>query len=310
MGNDRKRKMKTPSFVVLHPTVARALRRHDPIVALETAVVTHGLPYPENIDLAVAVEKEVSSLGATPATIGVLDGKVHIGLSLGELLELAQAPGRKKVTSQNYAHVLTSRAWGGTTVAGTLVACQAAGIRIFSTGGIGGVHRGNSHDISADLIELSRCPVIVVCSGAKAILDLPATLEALETLGVPVVGFRTKEFPAFYSRDSGLAINTCVDDPCEIVDMALVHWQLGSGSALLVANPPSASNSLPFSMVNDAVKQALAMAEEQKVYGSDVTPFLLSKVSELTHGESLQVNLGLLNNNANLAARIACALAS
>ncbi len=297
------------SFFVIDPLVKTALKNNHPVVALETAVVTHGLPYPENIHLAAAVESEITGAGATPATIGILEGKVHIGLHQEQLLELARDQDRQKITSQNFAITLNKKQSGGTTVAGTLIAARITGIKVFSTGGIGGVHRGNNHDISADLIELYKSPIIVVCSGAKAILDLPATLEILETLGIPILGYQTHEFPAFYSRESGFKVNTSISDVEEIVKISTQHWQLGSNSAIIVANPPPKGFNLPFKEVDRVIQTALREAEEQAIRGPDTTPFLLKRVAEITRGESMKVNLALLTDNARLAARIACALA-
>ena len=280
-----------------------------PVVALESAVITHGLPRPQNYTLANNLENEVRANNAIPATIAIMDGKIRIGLDQASLERLANDLDAHKVSKRDFAAVLASGASGGTTVAGTLVAARSVGIRVFATGGIGGVHRKAPFDVSADLPELSRSPLVVVCAGAKAILDLPATLEYLETMGVLVIGYRTDEFPAFYSRESGLAVNASADSPSEVANIARVHWELGLESALLVVVPPPAEVALPRSEVEKVIGIALAEAQANNIHGPAVTPFLLGKVSELTGGASLQANLALLRNNAVLAAQIANQLA-
>jgi len=278
------------------------------VVALESTVITHGLPYPQNLALAKDMEMEVRQRGAVPATIAVLEGVVRVGLELESLERLGRGGEVHKISSRDFG-VAVARGWsGGTTVAGTLLAAHTAGIRVFATGGIGGVHRGGNYDVSADLPQLARTPLIVVCAGAKAILDLPATLEYLETFAVPVVGYQTEEFPAFYSRNSGLKVGVRVDSPREAAAMGEAHWSLGLCSALLVANPPQVGHDLPNEAVDGAIQTALAEAELRGIRGQDVTPFLLARVSELTSGASLEANLALLRNNARLAADIALAL--
>ena len=305
--------MPFPSFVHLSREIARALVVDAPVVALESTVITHGLPYPENLQLAQNMERTVREQNATPATIALLDGKVYIGLNTAQLEQLAQGKEVRKVSVRDFAPAVVQKAMGGTTVAGTLAAAHTAGLRVFATGGIGGVHRageGSNHptDISTDLIQLARTPLVVVCAGAKAILDLPATLEMLETLGVPVLGYQTDEFPAFYSRGSGLAVSTRVDTPLEIAEIARAHWQMGFNSAVLVTNPPPEEAALSPDHVDGAIQQALQEAQAQGLRGQGVTPFLLKRVSELTGGVSLRANLALLLNNARLAAQIACVL--
>jgi pseudouridine-5'-phosphate glycosidase len=279
------------------------------MVALETTVVTHGLPYPENIQLASRMEADVRRQGAVPATIGVLEGRILVGMDLSQLEALVQAQPLRKISRRDFGAAIARKENGGTTVAGTLVAAHAAGIQVFATGGIGGVHRDAPFDISADLPELSQRPVVVVCAGAKAILDLPATLETLETLGVPVVGYQTDTFPAFYSRDSGLPLTMRAETPAQVAQLAQAHWNLGISSAVLVVVPPPQQVAMPPHQVNQAIDQALAEAAQQGVRGQAVTPFLLSRVSELTGKASLKANLGLLQNNAQVAAQIAVALA-
>lgn len=291
----------------LAPDVGRALTSGGPIVALETTVVTHGLPYPENIKLARDMEIQVRKNKATPATIGVLEGNIYIGMDQAQLEELAAAKPLRKISRRDFAPAIARKENGGTTVAGTLIAAHTAGIRVFATGGIGGVHRDSHFDISTDLQELSRTPVIVVCAGAKSILDLPATLEMLETLGVPVVGYQTGEFPAFYARTSGLPVSVRVDTPEEVVEIAKAHWNLGLNSAILVVVPPPTDVALSEPEMQTAVNQALREAQTQGIRGQQVTPFLLSRVSELTGKASLRANLALLINNAQVGAQIAVA---
>ena len=298
---------KLPSVYCLAQDVARARATKAPIVALETTVVTHGLPTPENLNLARDMEEQVRANKATPATIGVLDGRIHIGMSREQLEQLATANPLHKISRRDFATAIARKESGGTTVAGTLIAAHAAGIRVFATGGIGGVHRDAPFDVSTDLQELSRTPVIVVCAGAKSILDLPATLEVLETLGVPVVGYQTDEFPAFYARTSGLPVSVRADNPKEVATIAKAHWNLGLNSAILVVAPPPADAALSEPEMEAAVEQALAEAKTQNIRGQAVTPFLLGRVSELTGKASLKANLALLLNNAQIAAQIATA---
>jgi pseudouridine-5'-phosphate glycosidase len=306
--------MPIPHFYHLSREVARALAASAPLVALESTVITHGLPFPENFQLALNMERTVREHGATPATVALLDGKVFVGLDPSQIERLAQEPDVRKISVRDFAPAITQRASGGTTVAGTLAAARITGLRVFATGGIGGVHRqapgttGSSHDISTDLTQLAQTPLVVVCAGAKAILDLPATVEMLETFGVPVVGYQTSEYPAFYSRSSGLPVSARAETPQEIAEIASSHWQMGFASAVLVVNPPPEADALAPEAVNGAIQQALAEAQVRGIHGQDVTPFLLKRVSELTDGESLHANLALLLNNARLAAQIACAL--
>lgn len=285
--------------------VARALRDGAPIVALESTVITHGLPHPQNLQLARDMETQVRKYGATPATIALLDGTIRLGLTDEELIRLSESSAALKVSHRDFATAILKKMNGGTTVAGTMHAAQAAGIRIFATGGIGGVHKESPFDISTDLRALASTPMIVVCAGAKAILDLPATLEYLETMGVPVAGYQTDEFPAFYSRESGLKASVRLDSPAEIAQFARTHWELGLHGAVLVANPAPESESIPKSEMEPAIAKASAEAMQQGIHGQALTPFLLSRINELTGGRSLQANLALLLNNAKLAAQIA-----
>jgi pseudouridylate synthase len=288
--------------------VKRAMSVPLPIVALESTVLTHGLPRPQNLQLARDMEQAVRENGATPATVAFLDGFLHVGLTEPELERLADEKEPYKVGPRDFATVMVEEASGGTTVAGTMLACKHASLKVFATGGIGGVHREAPFDISADLQALASIPMIVVCAGAKAILDLPATLEYLETMSVPVVGYEVDEFPAFYSRDSGLDVSEKLDTPQEIVDFARAHWSTGMQSAVLVTNPVPAGDAIPKSVMEPHIKRAVQEAHDKGIHGQDVTPFLLKRISELTEGISMQANLSLLLNNARLAAQIATAL--
>jgi len=297
-----------PSSFVVSAPVARAFRLGQPLVALETAALTHGLPRPDNLHLAQSLEKIIYEQGAVPATIGLIAGKVHVGLSAEQLAYLADVEGARKISRRDFGAALARGENGGTTVAGTLIAARLAGIRVFATGGIGGVHRNAPFDVSADLPELGRSPLVVVCAGAKAVLDLPATVEVLETYGVPLIGFQTAEFPAFYSRSSGLPVTAQADSPAEVARIARAHWAMGLDSALLVVQPPPAGSALPDQEVEALINRALAEAEANKISGPAVTPFLLDHVSRYSGGASLRANLALLENNACLAAQIAAAL--
>ena len=301
-------------FLVVREDVAAAIVAGQPVVALESTVIAHGLPRPLNLQTAAAMESAVREAGATPATIGVLHGKLVVGLSPEQIAFLSESKSVAKVSRADLAAVLASGMPGATTVAATMIAAELAGIRIFATGGIGGVHRGaeNSMDISADLTELSRTPVAVVCAGAKAILDLPRTLEMLETLGVPVVGYGTKEFPAFYSRESGLELVHRVDTPEEAAKIMKVQFGSKKSRAndetrtgLLFANPAPREKALPRDEMDAFIAAALRAAEMAGVRGKSVTPFLLQEVARLSGGKTLKANVALLIANAALAGQIA-----
>jgi pseudouridine-5'-phosphate glycosidase len=302
--------MSIEHILVKSSDVKRAMKISLPIVALESTVLTHGLPRPQNLQLAHDMERAVREQGATPATIGFLDGCLHIGLNESELDRLANEKEAYKVGPRDFATVITHQAPGGTTVAGTMLACKQVNIKVFATGGIGGVHRESSFDISADLQALGSIPMIVVCAGAKAILDLPATLEYLETMSVPVIGYGTDEFPAFYSRESGLNVSLKLNTPQELVEFATTHWSTGMQSAVLVTNPIPQTEALPRSEIDRHIAQASRETKEKNIHGQELTPFLPKRISELTRGESLRANLSLLLNNARLAAQIAKALRS
>jgi pseudouridine-5'-phosphate glycosidase len=288
--------------------VREALDQGQPVVGLETAVVTHGLPFPTNVEIAQAMEQEIRDQGAVPATVAVLGGKLQVGVGREDILLLAQDRQVSKLSRRDISRAVLQKRNGGTTVAGTLAALKKVGIKVFATGGIGGVHRGAGLDVSADLPALGDSPVLVVCSGAKAILDLPGTLELLETLSVPVVGYQTEEFPAFYSRSSGLPVSVQVEDTDAAADLARAHWDLGLESAVLLVVPPPIKDALPEWQMKEAVNQALVEAENRSISGQAVTPFLLSRVSELTEKSSLKANIGLLLNNARVAAQAALSL--
>ncbi len=295
--------------------VSRALKERRPVVALESTVIAHGLPHPLNLETALACEEAIRQNGATPATIGIVDGVPTIGLSLDEIAVFASshAPDRhrvEKVGLNNLAAVITKRAWGATTVASSLKLAHAAGIRVFSTGGIGGVHREATatFDISADLTALGGIPMICVCAGAKAILDLEKTVERLETLGVPIVGYGTNEFPAFYSRRSGLGVDITVKTPDEAAELAVHHWRAIGHTAVLVCVPVLEEFEIPLEHVDRAVAQAVRTANRDGIRGKALTPFLLDRVKELTDGQTLDANRALLVNNAAISAQIAVRL--
>ena len=291
--------------------VADALRKGGAVVALESTLITHGLPYPDNVTTAVAMEAAVRAGGAVPATIAILGGKITVGLTRGEIERLARRPaGSVRKCSRRDIPIAVARGEdAATTVAGTMIVAHAAGIRVFATGGIGGVHRGAPFDVSADLIELGRTPVAVVCAGAKAILDLPLTAEVLETQGVPIVGLGTDTLPAFYSRSCGLPVDVNVATPADAAAIVAAAGRLGAQHGVMIVAPVPAADELPAEKVESAIVQATAEATAQGVHGKRVTPFLLGRVAELTGGASRRANTALLINNANLAGQIAVALA-
>lgn len=296
--------------LIVNKEIQNALAHGQPLVALESTVITHGLPYPQNIDLARKMEETIREHGAIPATIALVQGKIRVGVSAQEIDELAQDKALHKISVRDIGPALALGWSGGTTVASTSLIAHMAGLKVFATGGIGGVHREPPYDISADLGQLAQTPVIVVCAGAKAILDLPATLEVLETSSVPVVGYQTDTFPAFYSQSSGLPLSVRVDLPEQVAHISQSHWGLGLKSAVLVVASPPAEVALAPEVVQSAIDDALREAEASKIRGQAMTPFLLSKVSQRTQGASLKANLGLLLNNARIAALIAVQLAN
>lgn len=297
-------------FLDISPEVALALEAGAPVVALESTIISHGMPYPQNAATAQALEQAVRDHGAVPATIAVMDGRLKVGLNPAEIDRLARA-GQSviKLSRRDLPFVLTSGADGATTVAATMIIADMACIRFFATGGIGGVHReaASTMDISADLQELARTNVAVVCAGAKAILDLELTLEYLETHGVPVVGYQTDEFPAFYSRRSGLPVDYRYDDPESLACAVKAKWDMGLQGGVIIANPIPEAYDMPAATIDAAIKQALADAKAQGVKGKKITPFLLARIEQLTGGSSLTSNIQLAINNAGLAARLALA---
>jgi len=289
---------------------AAAMSSGLPMVALESTIITHGMPYPQNLHTARAVEQVVRDNGAIPATIAIKAGKIHIGLSDPDLDALAQTPDAMKLSRADLAVALARGATGATTVAATMICARLAGIDVFATGGIGGVHRGaqTSFDISADLHELGKTPVTVVCAGAKAILDLPKTLEVLETLGVPVIGYQSDQLPAFWTRHSGLPVPLRMDSAAEIAKSHKARSAIGLDGGQLVANPIPVADEIPADYLNPIIEQAVSEADAQNIAAKAVTPFLLARIVELTGGRSLESNIALVKNNAVLGAEIALAL--
>ncbi len=294
----------------LAPEVAEALAAGRPVVALESTVIAHGLPRPDNLELARSMQACVRARGAVPATIALLDGRIRVGLDDAQLERLASDGGARKTSRRDLAAVLARRELGATTVAGTLACAALAGVRLFATGGLGGVHRGGeaSLDVSADLHELARSPVAAVCAGAKSVLDLARTLEVLETLGVPVVGYGTDRFPAFFCRSSGLALPHRVDGPAQAADLLRLHWALPGAGGVVLAQPPPAATALAEAEVEGLVAEAEVEAARQGVRGAALTPFLLARLVARSGGRTLAANKALLLANADSAAAIAAAL--
>ncbi|KQU67670.1 pseudouridine-5'-phosphate glycosidase [Phycicoccus sp. Root101] len=302
--------MTTPHHSLrLNAEVTDALASGRPVVALESTIISHGMPYPRNVAMAVEVEQIIRDGGATPATIAVLDGVPRIGLDRDELETLATHPDVSKVSLRDLPHVIARRAHGATTVAATMRLAALAGIRVFVTGGLGGVHRGAEHsfDISADLTELGQTDVAVVSAGVKSILDIGLTLETLETLGVPVVVHGSDEFPSFYSRSSGHGAPLRADSADELAAMMAAKWDLGLAGAIAIANPVPADEEIPADEIGVLIDQALAECDERGIRGKDITPFLLGRIVELSGGRSLDTNIALVRNNARLGAAVAVA---
>ncbi|MBL8598764.1 MAG: pseudouridine-5'-phosphate glycosidase [Devosia sp.] len=300
------------SVLSISPEVADALAQGRAVVALESTIITHGMPYPQNLQMAGEVEAIVRAAGAVPATIALMGGRIRVGLTAPDLEQLAETGmASAKASRRDVAALLTAQATAGTTVATTMQAAEMAGIQLFATGGIGGVHRGAelSFDISADLEELSRTPVAVVCAGAKAILDLPKTLEVLETKGVPVIGYGTDDFPAFWTRSSGLRADHRIDTPEAVAELLETQFSLGMGG-VLIGNPIPEADAMDPAFIGAMIERALADAEAAGIQGKETTPYLLKRIFELTEGKSLVSNIALVKNNAAVAARIAVALAA
>lgn len=302
---------RSSAYLDVRPAVASALLAGHAVVALESTIIAHGMPYPQNVDTALRIEAEVRAHGAVPATIGVVKGRLTVGLSMADIEKFGKRGSAiPKLSRRDLPFVVASRKSGATTVAATMIIAAMAGIRVFATGGIGGVHRNaqQTFDVSADLQELARTSVAVVCAGAKSILDLPLTLEYLETHGVPVVGYQTNYLPAFYVRESDSKLDYRLESPREVARALHTKWAMGLAGGVVVANPIPEGFAMPAKRVNTAIKKALAEATSEKIGGKAVTPFLLKRVAELTSGDSLAANIELVLNNARLASAIAIQL--
>ena len=297
-------------YLDIKPEVKEALDAGKPVVALESTIISHGMPYPKNVETALAVEEVIRKNGAVPATVGIIKGRIKVGLTADEVEYMAKAPNVLKVSRRDYPLVIAQKLDGATTVAGTMIAANMAGIRLFVTGGIGGVHRGagESFDISADLEELKSTGVAVVCAGVKSILDIGATLEYLETSGVPVISFGTDEFPAFYSRKSGFKTECALGCPKDIAEVINMKYELGLDGGMLIACPIPEADEIPYEKMDKVIVQALRECEEQGVTGKRITPFLLDRVKQLTDGNSLEANIRLVLNNADIGSKIAVEL--
>ena len=295
------------NFMDIKPEVEKALEEGTPVVALESTIISHGMPYPKNVETALAVEEVIRKNGAIPATIAIIEGRIKIGLTPEEIEYMAKADNVLKVSRRDFPLVISQKLDGATTVAGTMIAANMAGIKVFVTGGIGGVHRGagESFDVSADLEELKMTDVTVVCAGVKSILDIGATLEYLETSGVPVITYGADSFPAFYSRESGFAAECRIDEPEKISALIRTKEQLGLRGGILVSCPIPEEDEIPFEKMDVVIKQALKECEEKGVKGNRITPFLLSKVKDLTEGSSLEANIKLVLHNADIGSKIA-----
>ncbi|AGP44088.1 pseudouridine-5'-phosphate glycosidase [Serratia plymuthica] len=299
----------THDYLDISAEVAEALANKRPVVALESTIISHGMPYPQNAQTALEVEQKIRDNGAVPATIAIINGRMKAGLTRAEI-ELLGKEGHNvaKVSRRDLPFIVAAGKHGATTVASTMIIAEMAGIHVFATGGIGGVHRGaeQTFDISADLQELARTNVAVICAGAKSILDLGLTTEYLETHGVPLIGYRTQTLPAFFCRTSPFSVSIRLDEPAEIARAMATKWQAGLGGGMVIANPIPAQYAVPEDKINAAIEQAVQESVEQGVHGKDSTPFLLARVAELTGGDSLNANIQLVFNNAKLAAQIAC----
>jgi pseudouridine-5'-phosphate glycosidase len=299
--------MKLNDYLDFHPDVENALKNNLPIVALESTIISHGMPYPKNVETALMVEETVRSNNAVPATIAIIKGRLKIGLTEKEIEFLATNDEIKKISRRDLAVAVSQQLSGSTTVASTMIIAKLANIAVFATGGIGGVHRGaeTTLDISADLDELSRTNVCVVCAGVKSILDIGLTLEYLETKGVPVIGYKTSEMPAFYSTKSGFNVDYRIDAATDIAGILKTKWDLSIDGGVLVTNPIPIAFELESSVMNEAINLAIVEADNENITGKKITPYLLSKVNEITKGKSLDANIKLIKNNADLAAKIA-----
>ena len=302
----------TQAYLNVHTEVAQALSQGKPVVALESTIIAHGMPYPQNVHTALEVEAVIREHGAVPATIAVLDGKICVGLSRDQIEVLGSTPDVMKLSRRDLPFAVATGKPGATTVAATMICAALAGIEVFVTGGIGGVHRGasESFDISADLTELAQTPVAVVCAGAKSILDLPLTLEVLETQGVPVISIGQENFAAFFTRDSGLKADFRIDTAQEQARFIRAKWALGLNGGVVLSNPVPQSSEIPADQINQIIQAALQEASSQGIAGKRVTPYLLKRINELSQGQSLKTNIALVKNNARVGAELAVALAS
>ena len=298
-------------YLEVSQEVKEALENNKPVVALESTIISHGMPYPQNFETALKVEKIIRDNGAVPATIAIINGKLKVGLSESEI-EFLGKEGSKiiKVSRRDLAYIVANKLNGATTVATTMIIAELAGVRVFATGGIGGAHRGaeTTMDISADLEELSNTNVAVVCAGAKSILDLGLTLEYLETHGVPVLGYQTKQLPAFYTRESGFELDYRIDTPEEIAKIITTKWELGLEGGVVIANPIPEEYSMDYNLITESIKNAVKEAEKNGIKGKETTPFLLGEIKEITKGASLEANIQLVYNNAKLASKIASSM--
>ena len=301
--------MELGKWMDISEEIQNSIKGNGPVVALESTIISHGMPFPQNLETALEVESIIRKEGAIPATIAVVEGRIKIGLSNLELEQFAQGTKTVKVSSRDLPLVLLQKQNGGTTVAATMICARMAGISIFVTGGIGGVHRGSEKtmDISGDLMELARTNVAVVCAGIKSILDIPRTLEYLETQGVPVIGYRTDEFPAFYTTTSGYSVQSRINTAEEIARCMKVKWELGLEGGMVIANPVLREDAMDEEVIEEAITKSLKEASEKGIDGKAVTPFLLERISQLTDGESLKTNIALVCNNALVGAKIASA---
>ena len=299
--------MNLDNYIDISPEILNAIKKKLPIVALESTIISHGMPYPKNIETAIMVEETVRANDAIPATIAIIKGRIKVGLTRDEIDFLATNDEVQKVSRRDLAVAVAQKTSGSTTVASTMIIASLAKIAVFATGGIGGVHRGaeNTLDVSADLEELSKTNVCVVCAGAKAILDIGLTLEYLETKGVPVIGYKTSDLPAFYSTKSGFKVDYRIDSAADIAQILKTKWDLSIDGGVLVTIPIPEEFELTLDVMNKAINEAITQADSENIIGKEITPFLLSKVNELTHGESLEANMKLIKNNAALAAKIA-----
>ena len=301
--------MELGKWMDISEEIQNSIKENGPVVALESTIISHGMPFPQNLETALEVESIIRKEGAIPATIAVVEGRIKIGLSNLELEQFAQGTKTVKVSSRDLPLALSQKQDGGTTVAATMICSRMAGISVFVTGGIGGVHRGSEKtmDISGDLMELSRTNVAVVCAGIKSILDIPRTLEYLETQGVPVIGYRTDEFPAFYTTTSGYSVQSRINTAEEIARCMKVKWELGLEGGMVIANPVLREDAMDEEVIEEAITKSLKEASEKGIDGKAVTPFLLERISQLTDGESLKTNIALVCNNALVGAKIASA---